>query len=87
MIIIFDNYYLSRAVSTQAVLGANHGSGGLMVFSSSDISTSGHLIPISGTNLVVLQSIDGQGQVIQPSSVIVAGQSQLLSKPIEQVLK
>lgn len=77
---------MSQAVSTQAVLGNNHGSttGGVTVLSSNDISPSGHLIPINGTNLLLLQSIDGQGQVIQPNSVIVTEQPQL-PKPIEQV--
>ena len=43
----------------------------MMVFSSTAIAPSGHIIPINGTNLLVLQSLDGQNQVFQPSTVIV----------------
>ena len=58
----------------------------MMVFSSTAIAPSGHIIPIGGTNLLVLQSLDGQGQVLQPSTVILqAAQTQVEPKEGKQV--
>ncbi|CAB3981108.1 zinc finger ZXDC-like isoform X2 [Paramuricea clavata] len=76
-----------QGVSTQAVLGNTNscGSTGMMVFSSTAIAPSGHIIPIGGTNLLVLQGLDVQGQVYQPSTVIVqAAQTQGLKEGAEQ---
>jgi hypothetical protein len=56
----------------------------MMVFSSTAIAPSGHIIPIGGTNLLVLQGLDVQGQVYQPSTVIVqAAQTQGLKEGTE----
>lgn len=57
-------------MSTQAVLGNNTSTNptGVMVFSSSTIVPSGHIIPIGGASLLVLQTLDGQSQVYQPNS-------------------
>jgi hypothetical protein len=58
----------------------------MMGFSSTAIAPSGHIIPIGGTNLLVLQSLDGQGQVLQPSTVILqAAQTQVEPKEGKQV--
>ena len=43
----------------------------MMVFSSTAIAPSGQIIPIGGTNLLVLHGLDGQSPVYQQSSVMV----------------
>ena len=60
----------------------------MMVFSSTAIAPSGHIIPIGGTNLLVLQGLDGQNQVFQPSTntlIVQAAQTQGASKEETEV--